>query len=43
MCSSDLLGVLEVVLHDAKNNTERYVEEVMTALGGGDAERFQTE
>lgn len=36
-------NVMEYDFEDAKNNTERYVEEVMTALGGGDTERFQTE
>ena len=27
---------------DAKNNTDKYIEEVMNALGGGD-DRFKTE
>lgn len=37
-------NVMDYDFEDAKNNTERYVEEVMTALGGGgDTSRFQTE
>ena len=35
-------NTIDYDFEDAKNNTERYVEEVMEALGGGD-DRFQTE
>lgn len=35
-------NVMDYDFEDAKNNTSKYVEEVMEALGGGD-DRFQTE
>ena len=35
-------NVMDYDFEDAKNNIATYVEEVMTALGGGDS-RFETE
>ena len=35
-------NVMDYDFEDAKNNIKTYVEEVMTALGGGD-DRFKTE
>lgn len=35
-------NVMDYDFEDAKNNTDKYIEEVMNALGGGDS-RFQTE
>ena len=35
-------NVMDYDFEDAKNNIKTYIEEVMTALGGGD-DRFQTE
>lgn len=35
-------NVMDYDFEDAKNNTDKYIEEVMTALGGGD-DRFKTE
>ncbi|MBR2067677.1 MAG: ABC transporter substrate-binding protein [Solobacterium sp.] len=35
-------NVMDYDFEDAKQNTEKYIEEVMNALGGGD-DRFQTE
>ena len=35
-------NVMKYDFEDAKNNTSKYIEEVMEALGGGD-DRFQTE
>ena len=36
-------NVMDYDFEDAKNNTEKYIEEVMTALGSAADDRFQTE